>query len=152
MTHVRIHYATNDGDYRWEAVADQPRNVVFDGEIVSIGADRRLLASDRDLVLCETIYSAFNRHDAADQHPVLDEKGLRSLSVGDVVEIVADPMHPGDETRYYLCANAGFDRISGIPAEPEVHDATTCAICRADAADDYWNHRITPDLHPIARF
>ena len=51
-------------------------------------------------------FSRFNRHDAPDQHSALDELGLRSLSVGDVIEFV-------DDAKFLLCASFGFEVIDG---------------------------------------
>lgn len=109
---VRIHYATNDGEYRWEAQVDQPRTVIYDGPFtIRDDSDRGLGQKDTDLGICEQLWSAFNRHDGYDEHPALDELKLRSMSVGDVVEIV----EPGNG-RWYMVASFGFEPIEGIRA------------------------------------
>jgi hypothetical protein len=48
------------------------------------------------------IFSMFNRHDRADQHPALDRMGLRSLSVGDIVIL-------GD--RAWRCVAVGWESV-----------------------------------------
>jgi hypothetical protein len=50
----------------------------------------------------EIIFSMFNRHDSADQHPALDRLGLRSLSVGDIVVV-------GDSA--WRCAGVGWESV-----------------------------------------
>ena len=50
----------------------------------------------------EIIFSMFNRHDSADQHPALDRLGLRSLSIGDIVIL-------GDSA--WRCVGGGWESV-----------------------------------------
>ena len=102
--HIRLHYIDDMRASYDKDVATAERTLVFDGDMPVKGERAGL----DDLHLCEVAFSQFNRHDAPDQHPALDELGFRSLSVGDAVEIV----EPGN-SRFYLCASFGFEPIEG---------------------------------------
>ena len=52
--------------------------------------------------ILERIYTAFNRTDGITQHPLLDERGMRSMSMGDVVIL-------GGEK--YRVATVGFEKV-----------------------------------------
>lgn len=100
---IQLHYIDDMRASYDKDAALQPHTVVWSGDIKVL--DPRI----NDRALCEIAFDRFNRHDSPSQHPALDELGIRSLSVGDVVEIV----EPGN-SRFYICASFGFDPVEGV--------------------------------------
>lgn len=82
-------------------------------------------ATAQDGEVCEIVWDRFNRHDDPDQHPALDALKLRSLSVGDIVSILAPctfdtrnatgtvfPERPcPGHWRDYRASHVGFEQI-----------------------------------------
>lgn len=102
-THVRLHYCDRMpfmlADLTEMLACD--RTVWYDGPI-------EMAHENSDEFLCEEVFVQFNRGSGR-EHPEMDMIGLRSFSIGDVVEIV----RPGNSS-FWLCAEMGFTPIEGV--------------------------------------
>ena len=109
MMTVRVHYAD---DLRqslfWEDIPEVDQTFTTVADDVILDRDIQLLGSD--YALAEAVWAAFNRGSGSEDL-ILDYDGLRSMSVGDVVEIRDD-----DGPRFYRAASLGFKPIEGIRA------------------------------------
>jgi len=112
--HVRLHYIE---DLSLSYLADRstvvaaPRTVAFDGEVAVPEAFVKEEGTGRiamsGAVVAEACFVQFNRGSGR-EHPALDGHAIRSLSMGDVVEIV-EPAH-----QFWLCESVGFAAIEGV--------------------------------------
>ena len=106
MQWVRLHYVEDESfaAATFATTADSidlPRYVAFDGT-VEWEHERTGKA------FAEECFARFNRGSGR-EHPNLDGNGIRSLSVGDVVEI----SEPG-ASQWWLCRGAGWQAIEGV--------------------------------------
>lgn len=111
--HIRLHY-TDKLAWGRDPIDEQlamPRTMWFEGDIDLPGVREGW----GDLDICEHIWRAFNRVDgSAVEHPVMDEIGLRSMCVGDVIEIRTDY-----GPRFYIAADFGFEPVEGVRSKED---------------------------------
>lgn len=100
MTDVSIYY-TDNLETAHTVAPDAKYTLVLEWTVVRVPS--------HDSGVCEIVFAAMN-HGSGREIPALDEKGLRSLSVGDIVKLRDD-----NGSRAYLCAPLGWEPIESWP-------------------------------------
>lgn len=102
-TLIRLHYADSlrDVEYAQDDGRAVARTLVWEGQVAH--ADDATPSW-----IAEVVYAQFQRvGEGHYENPALDGDGLRSMSVGDVVEIVGD-----DASTFWVAASLGFEELA----------------------------------------
>lgn len=100
--HIRLHYYADDS----MPISRDVTEMLACNRLVAYDGPMTVAHENSDEFLCEDAFAQFN-HGSGQECAA--SRGMRSLSVGDVVEIV----RPGNGT-FWLCQSAGWVPIEGV--------------------------------------